>query len=113
MISLTITGWVLSVLTVLFLTKSAFDKIRGSQEMVGNFSYMKLEKYRVLIGVAELLGAVLLLIPATALYGVFLISCFMSAAVALHLSLMGGDKKEFPIIVGVATILGYVLRNLL
>jgi hypothetical protein len=37
----------------------------------------------------------------------------MSAAVALHLSLMGGDKKEFPIIVGVATILGYVLRNLL
>ena len=110
---LTIIGWVLSVLTALFLTKGAFDKIRGTQEMVGNFAYMKLEKYRVLTGVGELIGAVLLVIPATSIYGVFLISCFMSAAVVLHISLMGGDKKEFPIIVGVATILGYVLRNLL
>jgi hypothetical protein len=109
---LTIIGWVLSVLTALFLAKGAFDKIRGTQEMVGNFAYMKLEKYRVLTGIGELFGAALLVIPATSLYGVFLISCFMSAAVALHLSLMGGDKKEFPIIVGVATILGHILRNL-
>jgi uncharacterized membrane protein YphA (DoxX/SURF4 family) len=110
---LTIIGWVLSVLTALFLTKGAFDKIRGTQEMVGNFAYMKLEKYRVLTGVGELLGAVLLVIPATSLYGTFLISCFMSAAVVLHISLMGGDKKEFPAIIAVAAILGHILRNLL
>jgi hypothetical protein len=37
----------------------------------------------------------------------------MSAAVVLHISLMGGDKKEFPAIIAVAAILGHILRNLL
>jgi uncharacterized membrane protein YphA (DoxX/SURF4 family) len=110
---LTIIGWALSVLTALFLGKGAIDKIRGTQEMVGNFSYMKLEKYRILTGVGELLGAILLVIPATSLYGAFLISCFMSAAVVLHISLMGGDKKELPAIIGLGAILGHILRNLL
>lgn len=107
---LTIIGWVISVATSLFLTKSAIDKIRGTQEMVGNFAYMKLEKYRLMTGVGELLASILLLIPMTSLYGAFLMCSFMSAAVVLHLSLMGGAKTYVPILVGIGGILGYVLR---
>lgn len=107
-----IIGWVLSVATSLFLVKGAIDKIRGTQEMVGNFAYMKLEKYRVLTGVGELLGAILLSLPMTSLYGAFLISCFMSAAVVLHLALMGGNKTEVPALVAVGAILSYILRLL-
>lgn len=109
---LSIIGWILSVSVGLFLTKGAIDKIRGTQEMVGNFAYMKLEKYRIVTGVGELLGAVLLMVPAVSLYGSILIVSFMSAAVALHLSLMGGAKTSVPLAVGVAAVLGYVLRTL-
>jgi uncharacterized membrane protein YphA (DoxX/SURF4 family) len=107
---LTIIGWVIAIATSLFLTKSALDKIRGTQEMVGNFAYMKLEKYRILTGVGELIAAILLLIPVTSLFGAVLIACFMSAAVVLHLSLMGGAKTYIPILVGVGGILGYLLK---
>lgn len=107
-----IIGWVLSVVTSLFLAKGAIDKIRGTEEMVGNFAYMKLEKYRVLTGVGELIGAILLSVPMTSIFGVFIICCFMSAAVVLHLALMGGNKTEMPSLVGLAAIASYLLRLL-
>lgn len=110
---LTILGWILSVVTALFLGKGAVEKIIGTKEMVGNFAYMKLENYRMFTGVGELLGSILLLIPMTSLYGMTLISSFMSAAFVIHLSLMGGAKKEIPILVGIGAILGYFLRTLM
>lgn len=107
---LVIIGWILSVATGLFLGKGAVEKIMGTQEMVGNFAYMKLEKYRVLTGVGELVAAILLLIPATSLFGAILIACFMSAAVVLHLALMGGVKTYVPMLVGLGALLGHFLR---
>ena len=107
---LSIIGWVLSVTTALFLGKGAIDKLVGTQEMVGNFAFMKLEKYRVVTGLGELLGVVLLLIPATSLFGAILIASFMSAAVVMHLSLMGGAKTYVPIIVGLLALAGHFLR---
>ena len=107
---LSIIGWVLSVATALFLGKGAIDKLVGTQEMVGNFAFMKLEKYRVVTGLGELLGVVLLLIPVTSLFGAILIASFMSAAVVMHLSLMGGAKTYVPIIVGLLALAGHFLR---
>ena len=107
---LSIIGWALSVATALFLGKGAIDKLVGTQEMVGNFAFMKLEKYRVVTGLGELLGVVLLLIPATSLFGGILIASFMSAAVVMHLSLMGGAKTYFPIVIGITGLLGHFLR---
>ena len=105
-----IIGWVLSIITGLFLGKGAIDKIIGTQEMVGNFAFMKLEKYRLLTGLGELLGVVLLLIPATSLFGAILIASFMSAATVIHLSLMGGNKTYVPILVGLFALVGHFLR---
>lgn len=107
---LQIIGWVLSAVTALFLGKGAIEKLIGTKEMVGNFAYMKLEKYRVVTGLGELLGVVLLLIPATSLFGAILIASFMSAAAVMHLSLMGGAKTYIPIMIGVAGLLGHFLR---
>jgi hypothetical protein len=103
-------GWLLSVLVSVMLGKGAIEKIIGSHESVGNFEYMKLSKYRTLVGFGELLGIVLFLIPVTSLYGAVLIVSFMSAAIALHLSLMGGNKAGIPFIVGLLTFIGYLLR---
>lgn len=107
---LSIIGWALSVITALFLGKGAIDKLVGTQEMVGNFAFMKLEKYRVVTGLGELLGVVLLLIPVTSLFGAILIASFMSAAAVMHLSLMGGSKTYIPIIVGLLSLAGHFLR---
>jgi uncharacterized membrane protein YphA (DoxX/SURF4 family) len=107
---LQIIGWALSVITGLFLAKGAIDKIVGTQEMVGNFAFMKLEKYRLVTGLGELLGVVLLLIPMTSLLGAILIACFMSAAAVMHLSQMGGSKTYIPILVGLFSLVGHFLR---
>ncbi len=107
---LSIIGWALSIATALFLGKGAIEKLIGTQEMVGNFAYMKLEKYRVLTGVGELLGVVLLLVPGLSIFGAILIASFMSAAAVMHLSLMGGAKTSIPIMIGVAGLLGHFLR---
>ena len=109
---LSIIGWALSIATALFLGKGAIEKLIGTQEMVGNFAYMKLDKYRIPTGVGELLGVVLLAIPMTSLYGMVLIVSFMSAAVALHLSLMNGAKTYVPLLVGILSVLSYILRTI-
>jgi DoxX-like family len=110
LLTITNLGWLLSIIVSLMLGKGAIEKIIGTQEMVGNFEYMKLSKYRTLVGVGELLSIALFLIPITSLYGAILIGSFMSAAVALHLSLMGGNKVSFPFMIGVVVFIGYFLR---
>lgn len=109
---LAIIGWVLTAVVAGMLGKGAVEKIIGTQEMVGNFAFMKLERYRVLTGLGELLGVILLAFPMTSLYGMVLITSFMSAAVVLHLSLMGGAKTQIPLILGLSAVLSYVLRTL-
>jgi hypothetical protein len=112
MITLSLIGWLITGIVTIFLGKGAIEKLIGTQEMVGNFAYMKLENYRVPTGVGELLGVVLLAIPMTSLYGMVLIVSFMSAAVALHLSLMNGAKTYMPLIVGILAVLSYILRTI-
>jgi hypothetical protein len=112
MITLSLIGWLITGFVSIFLGKGALEKLIGTQEMVGNFAYMKLEKYRVPTGLGELLGVILLAIPMTSLYGMVLIVSFMSAAVALHLSLMNGAKTYMPLIVGILAVLSYILRTI-
>jgi len=112
MITLSLIGWLLTGIVTIFLGKGAIEKLIGTQEMVGNFAYMKLENYRVPTGLGELLGVVLLAIPMTSLYGMIIIVSFMSAAVALHLSLMNGVKTYVPLIVGILAVLSYILRTI-
>jgi hypothetical protein len=112
MITLSLIGWLLTGIVTIFLGKGAIEKLIGTQEMVGNFAYMKLDKYRIPTGVGELLGVVLLAIPMTSLYGMVLIVSFMSAAVALHLSLMNGAKTYVPLLVGILSVFSYILRTI-
>jgi hypothetical protein len=107
---LSIIGWVITAIVSFFLLKGGFDKIRGTQEMVGNFSYMKLDKYRVAVGISEIFGIVLLVTPGLSLYGMVIIVSLMSGAAALHLSLMGGDKTWLPVVIGVGAILSHLLK---
>lgn len=107
-----IIGLIISIGTALFLAKSAYGKVVGTQEAIGNFAYMKLEKHRVSVGVAEMVAAVLLVIPATSLYGAFLIASIMSGAAAIHLTMFGGKDTKVPVLVGLAAVIGYILTTI-
>jgi len=104
-------GLGLNLFVFLVLGLGGINKIVGTTEMVNNFTFMNLLPYIEFIGIIEVISVILLLIPRTALYGAVLVGSIMSAAVALHLSLMGGDNITVPLMLGSFAWLGYFLRN--
>ena len=104
-------GLGLNLFVFLILGLGGINKIVGTTEMVNNFTFMNLLPYIEFIGIIEVVSVILLLIPRTALYGAVLVGSIMSAAVALHLSLMGGDNITGPLMLGSFAWVGYFLRN--
>jgi len=98
-------------LTFFMLGISGISKILGTDEMVKNLTFMNLLPYIEFIGILELVAVALLVIPRTALYGAVLVGSLMSAAVSIHLSLMGGEGVTTPIVIGTMAWLSYFLRK--
>ena len=79
-------GWGLAAVVVLLLGASAADKISGSAhslEMSASFGISP-TTYRIL-GVVELVSALLFVIPRTATVGLLLLASYMGGAIATHL----------------------------
>lgn len=104
-------GWVLTALVTFMLGMSGVSKIVGTEEMIKNFTFMNLLPYLALLGVVELAGVVMLVIPKTAKYGAVLLSSYLSGAVAIHLAMMGGTGVMAPFILGLAVWSAYCLRT--
>tara|TARA_R110000868_G_scaffold89840_1_gene249820 strand:+ start:138 stop:434 length:297 start_codon:yes stop_codon:yes gene_type:complete len=93
------------------LGMSSVSKIMATEEMVKNFTFMNLLPYLSLLGVVELAGVVMLIIPKTSKYGAVLLSSYLSGAVALHLAMMGGTGVMTPIILGLIVWTAHCLRT--
>ena len=104
-------GLGLNLFVFLVLGLGGINKIVGTTEMVNNFTFMNLLPYIEFIGIIEIISVILLMVPRTSLYGAVLVGSIMSAAVALHLSLMGGDNITGPLMLGSFAWVGYFLRN--
>ncbi len=104
-------GWVLTILVSFMLGMSGVSKIFGTDEMIKNFTFMNLLPYLVLLGMVELAGVILLIVPKTSKYGAILLSSYLSGAVAIHLSLMGGQGVVTPIILGLIVWTSHCLRT--
>ena len=104
-------GWLFTFVVTLMLGMSGISKIMGTQEMVNNFTFMNLLPYLALVGVAEVIGVLLLIYPRTSTYGAVVISSVMSAAAAMHLSYMGGSGVVMPILLGIFAWTGHCLRT--
>jgi hypothetical protein len=104
-------GWFLTACLTILVGMSALGKITSSEQMVKTFEMMKLLPHMRWIGVGELIGLALLIYPRTSIYGAVLLSSFMSGAVALHMSLMGGDNVIVPIMLGVIGWSAHCLRT--
>ena len=102
-------GWLLTAVVSFMLGMSGISKVIGTEEMVNNFTTMNLLPYLALLGVVEVAGVVLLIIPKMSKYGAVLLSSYLSGAVAIHLSMMGGAGVLVPIILGIMVWAAYYL----
>ena len=91
-----VAGWVLSLLLALILiVPSAGGKFThwdGKSEMFGKLGWS--EDVMYIIGIVEVLVAVLFLIPHTAFVGAILVTAYLGGAVATHVRI--SDSSYFP-----------------
>ena len=83
-------SWGLRLLAAVILLQTLFFKFSAAPESVYIFSAVGLEPWgRIGTGVAELIAAVLLLIPGTIVWGAIMGIGIMLGAVATHLFVLG------------------------
>jgi uncharacterized membrane protein YphA (DoxX/SURF4 family) len=82
-----ITGWILvGLMSALFIMSAAMKLISGADsEMAQNFAKWGLEGKLMLVGMGELISAILFLIPRTSSLGVLLLSAHLGGAIATHM----------------------------
>jgi hypothetical protein len=81
---------VLQLTVAAILLQTLFFKFSGAEESVYIFSTLGAEPWgRIGSGVAELVAAVLLLVPATAPVGALLTMGLMAGAIGSHLTVLG------------------------
>jgi hypothetical protein len=91
----TITSWVLQLTAAVILFQTLFFKFTGAEESRYIFSKLGLEPWgRIGSGVAELVAAVLLLIPKTSPLGALLSLGVISGAIGSHLTKLGIVVKD-------------------
>jgi hypothetical protein len=80
-----VAAWVLTVLLTLLFVASAAAKLAQAQPVVENMGKWGLGDYVILIGVGELVSALLFLIPRTTSAGLLLLSAYMGGAIVTHM----------------------------
>jgi sorbitol-specific phosphotransferase system component IIC len=80
-----ISAWILTTLITLLFVFSAVAKLLGAAQVVDVFQKWGLGDRIVLIGIGELVSALLFFIPRTNSLGVLLLSGYMGGAIVTHM----------------------------
>ena len=85
-----IASWALQLTTAGILLQTLFFKFTGSAESVYIFTTVGAEPFgRIGSGVVELIAAILLLIPATVVFGAGIALAVITGAILSHLTILG------------------------
>lgn len=85
-----IASWTLRGIAAVILLQTLFFKFTGAKESVYIFSTLGMEPWgRIGSGIAELIAAVLLLVPQTVVFGAILSLGVISGAIFFHLTKLG------------------------
>ena len=88
----TIVAWSLQILVAATFLAAGIMKLIGLQMMVEIFDHIGFGQwFRYVTGTVEIIGGLLLLLPATVVFGAALLSATMACAVLTHLVLIGGS----------------------
>jgi hypothetical protein len=87
-------SWLLQIIVAIILLQTLVFKFTGAEESVYIFSTLGLEPWgRYASGVAELIAAILLLVPGYAGFGALLSLGVISGAIVSHLTKLGIEVK--------------------
>lgn len=112
MIKNTIVLWVLRIVPAVILLQTLFFKFTGAPEAVILFSALGVEPWgRLLLGVIELVTAVLLLVPRTTAIGAVIGLGIMIGAIVLHITFLGYGDLFIMALVVFATCAILVFNN--
>jgi uncharacterized membrane protein YphA (DoxX/SURF4 family) len=104
--------WVLQVAAAAMLGMAGFAKLTGAPDMVALFDAVGAGQwFRHATGSLEVLGAVLLLVPALAGVGALLLAGVMLGAVATHLFVIGGSPVIPLVLLAVVAFIAYARRE--
>jgi hypothetical protein len=110
--ALNVTLWVLQVAVAAMLGMGGFAKLSGAPEMIGLFEVIGVGQwFRYVTGGIEVLGAVLLLVPALAGVGALLLAGVMLGAVFTHLIVIGGAPVLPIVLLAVLAFVAYARRD--
>ena len=102
-----ICGWVLQLLLAALFAIQGIMKLSGSATWISRFrAWGYPDRFYFVVGLAELLGAVLLLIPRLAKFGAVMLIVVMVGATATHLI---HRERQIMTTVILATLLAIVL----
>ncbi|PWA09785.1 DoxX family protein [Flavobacterium laiguense] len=87
--------WILRLTAAIILLQTLYFKFTGAEESVYIFSTLGIEPYgRIGSGIAELIAAILILIPRTTLLGALMGAGVMLGAIFSHLFVLGIEVKN-------------------
>jgi hypothetical protein len=88
--SFVIASWILRGVAAVILLQTLFFKFTGAKESVYIFTTLGMEPWgRIGSGIAELIAAVLLLLPQTVVFGAIMSLGVISGAIFFHLTKLG------------------------
>ena len=103
-------GRVISGLLACLLAMSAAMKLVGGREVIEGFARMGLpESLRVPLGVLELVGVLVYVVPVTSVMGTILLTGYVGGAIVTHLRI--DEPLVFQIALGLLVWLGLYLRE--
>ena len=110
--ALNVALWALQVAAAAMFAMAGFAKLSGAPEMVGMFDAIGAGQwFRYLTGALEVGGAVLLLLPALAGVGGFLLAGVMAGAILTHLFIVGGSPAVPTVLLAVLLAIAYGRRD--
>src|SRR3990167_8905470 len=107
--------WIAQIIIAIIFLQSLFFKFTGAPEAIYIFSQIVIEPWgRYAIGIAELIVAILLLVPATSKYGAIGALLIILPAILLHLTVLGVSVMEdkgllFGLAITVAILSAFVI----
>jgi uncharacterized membrane protein YphA (DoxX/SURF4 family) len=87
--------WIIRIVAAVILLQTLYFKFSSAEESVYIFSTLGIEPYgRIGSGIAELIAAILILVPRTTLLGAIMASGVMLGAIFSHLFVLGIEVKN-------------------
>lgn len=103
--------WGLRVLLALAFGAAGASKLAGVPQMVQLFDAVGFGQwFRYLTGAAEIIGALLVLVPATGFFGGLLLAVTMVGGVGTHLLLIGGNPTPAIVLGLISAFVAWQLR---